>query len=285
MTRRPLPLLIAVLIGLTVVAGCGSAPLAPSASSHLAAASTYPADRSPGVTLPPAGARFSYQIGGPYPVPPDVRIVDRDRTEPAVPGRYSICYVNAFQAQPDALPWWQHNHPDLLLRHAGRLVMDAQWNEALLDLRHPAELLTVVGAWIRGCAQAGYRAVEADNLDSYTRSQGLLTRSSALAFGRLLAAQAHSAGLALGQKNAAELSPAARAAGFDFAIAEECQVYSECSSYTDVYGTELIEIEYTDQDREFFTAACAARGRQVSVVRRDRGVTPAGGKDHVEEWC
>lgn len=88
-----------------------------------------------------------------------------------------------------------------------------------------------------------------------------------------------------GAKNAAELSPAARAAGFDFAIAEECQAYSECSSYTDVYGTERIEIEYSDQNREFFTAACASRGGQVSVVRRDRGVTPAGEKAHVEEWC
>lgn len=264
-----------------LAAGCASGGAAePGSSSQV-----LPVPTAAGVKLPPAGGKFSYQIGGAYPVPSGVTIVDRDRTAAAVPGTYSICYVNAFQAQPDAVGWWQQHHSDLLLRRNGQLVIDQDWNEPLLDLRHPTELLAVVGGWLDGCARSGYQAVEADNLDSYTRSDDLLTHDEALAFGKLLAARAHQDHLALGQKNAADLSQAARAAGFDFAVAEECQVYSECDSYTDVYGRELIEIEYADQKSAFFTEACADRGHSVSVVRRDRDVTPLGDPAHVEQWC
>ncbi len=265
---------------LVLAAGCSSGGAAePGTSSQVLAVA--PSNQK----LPPAGGRFSYQIGGAYPVPAGVRIVDRDRTAAAVPGTYSICYINAFQAQPDAVGWWRQHHNDLLLRRNGHLVIDQDWNEPLLDLRRPSELLDVVGAWVDGCAKAGFQAVEADNLDSYTRSDDLLTRTEALAFGRLLAARAHQDRLALGQKNAADLSSAARAAGFDFAIAEECQVFAECGSYTDVYGRELIEIEYTDQSSRFFAQACADRGHTVSVVRRDREVTPVGDPARVEQWC
>lgn len=290
--------IVLALIGLT---GCASAPTATSPTTTTATSptttttspvaapdSTMPSGSGPtaaGARLPPAAGRFSYQIGGPYAVPAGVRIVDRDRTAAAAPGTYSICYVNAFQAQPDALDWWQHNHPELLLHHDGRLVIDEQWQEPLLDIAKPNQLMMVVGGWIDGCARSGYQAVEADNLDSYTRSDGELTRDQALAFGRLLAIRAHHDQLALAQKNAAELSAAARAAGFDFAVAEECQVFAECDQYTNVYGDELIEIEYSDQDSTFFDQACAARGRSVSVVRRDRDVTPAGEPAHVEQWC
>jgi len=237
------------------------------------------------IVLPPAGARFSYQLGGAYPPPAGVRIVDRDRSDVPAAGRYSICYVNAFQAQPGEVGWWQQHHPELLLRHGGELVIDAQWHEPLFDLRQPDRLLAVVGGWLDGCARSGFQAIEADNLDSYTRSDGLLTADQALAFAHRLTVRAHADGLAIAQKNAAELSPRARAAGFDFAVAEECQVWDECGSYTASYGRAVIEIEYTDQSRRFFTEACRRRGTTISVVRRDRQLLPAGQPGHVEQWC
>ena len=43
-------------------------------------------------------------------------------------------------------------------------------------------------------------------------------------------------------------------------------MYDECSSYTDVFGSAVFDVEYTP---EGFTAACAAVGRRVSVVLRD----------------
>ena len=241
------------------------------------------------VSLPPAGGPFSYQIGGAYPPPSGVTIVDRDHTAAPDPRVFSICYVNAYQAQPDAVTWWVTHHPDLLLRAAdGSLVIDQQWHEPLFDIRTATrrdELMTIVGSWIDGCAARGYRAVEADNLDSYTRSTGLLSATDALSFGRLLADRAHRVRLSVGQKNAADLSAAARGVGFDFAVAEECQVYSECETYTATYGAHLIEIEYTDGPPSAFTTACGLHGKDASVVLRDRDVTPLGDARYVERWC
>jgi hypothetical protein len=237
------------------------------------------------VPLPPVGARFSYQLGGPYQPPAGVGIVARDRSARPIEGLYSICYVNAFQVQPDEQEWWQREHPDLLLRNDGRLVVDDEWDEPLLDVRDPQRLIDVVGPWIDACARSGYQAVEADNLDSFSRSSGLLDAADSLRFGQLLADRAHTNGLAIGQKNAAELAVDAHRAGFDFAIAEECQVYDECDHYTDVYGDALIEIEYTDQAATAFSTACNVRGGKISVVRRDRDLIPAGSPGHVEQWC
>lgn len=237
------------------------------------------------VSPPPTAARFSYQLGGPYEPPVGVDVVGRDRTAQPAKGRYSICYVNAFQAQPDEVYWWQREHPDLLLRRDGALVVDEQWDEPLLDTSDPERLMEVIGPWVDACAHNGFQAVEADNLDSFTRSQGRLTAAGALRFAHLLADRAHANGLAAGQKNAAELSADARRAGFDFAIAEECQIYAECDEYTQVYGDALIEIEYGDQDANAFSAACSARGQRVSIERRDRELAPSGAPGHLEQWC
>jgi hypothetical protein len=54
------------------------------------------------VRLPPRDVRFDYQLGGAYPAAEDVGVVVRDRTDAPDPDRYSVCYVNAFQAQPGA---------------------------------------------------------------------------------------------------------------------------------------------------------------------------------------
>src|SRR5206468_2676945 len=96
------------------------------------------------------------------------------------------------------------------------------------------------------CAAKGFDAVELDNLDSFTRSHGLLKRRQALAFARLLVSRAHAAGLAAGQKNLAGYD--GRQVGYDFAIAEECGRYRECAGYTRFYGRRVIAVEYRRQD-------------------------------------
>ncbi len=247
---------------------------------------------SPPVALPPVGGRFDYQLGGPHPPAPGVTIVARDVTAEPAPGTYGICYVNAFQTQPGDLGTWTADHPELLLRHDGDggLVTDPDWpDEVLLDTSTAANrvaLAEIVGRDLARCAEAGYDAVEPDNLDSWTRSRGLLDQADNLAFAALLADAAHDLGLAIAQKNAAELGAAGRdTAHLDFAIAEECEVHAECDDYIAVYGPHVIEIEYTDNGRAAFTAACAARGERISVQLRDRAVTPAGTDGHVAEWC
>ncbi|WP_031477383.1 endo alpha-1,4 polygalactosaminidase [Streptomyces bicolor] len=238
------------------------------------------------VELPEPGVAFDYQIGGSYPPPAGVRAVSRDRTAKPALGVYNVCYVNAFQAQPDAEGWWQDHHPDLLLRAAdGELVVDEDWDEALLDISTAAKrerLARIVGEWIDGCAEAGFQAVEADNLDSNERSDGLLTAADDLAFGRLLVDRAHAAGLALGQKNAAGLARQARRLGFDFAVAEECGQYDECGAYADAYDDRVFVIEYRSDG---LAAACADWADRLSVVLRDLDVVKAGEDGYRRRTC
>jgi hypothetical protein len=80
---------------------------------------------------------------------------------------------------------------------------------------------------------------------TYTLSRCLLTIDHAVAYLQLLAPHAHAAGLAIGQKNTTELQGRGKAAGLDFAIAEECGRYNECGDYTAVYGNHLIDMIVT----------------------------------------
>lgn len=256
-----------------------------SAAPSTAAAPSANAGGGGAVVLPEPGISFDYQIGGAYPPPPGVRAVSRDRAAQPAPGLYNICYVNAFQAQPDATDWWQAHHPDLLLRSGGALVVDRDWHEALLDISTAAkreQLAGIVGEWIDGCAAAGFQAVEADNLDSHERSEGLLTADHDLAFGKLLVDRAHAGGLAIGQKNAAGLARQGRSLGFDFAVAEECGQYDECGAYADAYDDRVFVVEYK---AEGLAAACKSWGKRLSVVLRDRNVVPAGDGAYRRRTC
>lgn len=273
---------LALVIALTC-AGCGAA-------SDTAGRATDP--RSPNPVYArnfkafPAGATVDYQIGGAYQPAAGVGIVDRDRSQKGVPGRFNICYVNAYQAQPGELDWWKKNHPALLLRDKhGARVIDAEWNEVLLDISTPAkrtQLASIVDNWFAGCARFGHDAVEPDNLDSYTRSNGLLTQADAVDFAARLARQAHTYKRLIGQKNASELAPQLSKAGYDFAIAEECQQDDECDAYTGAYGKKVVEIEY---DAAQFAAACKVRGGTVSLLLRDRDVAPQDQPGYVNTTC
>ncbi|MFF4845465.1 endo alpha-1,4 polygalactosaminidase [Streptomyces collinus] len=238
------------------------------------------------VKLPPVNAGFDYQIGGTYTPPKGVRVVSRDRTAKPVPGFYNICYVNAFQAQPDALGWWKKNHPELVLRdRSNRPVMDEDWGEALLDTSTSAKrmkLASVMGTWFAGCAKKDFRAIEPDNLDSYERSGGRLTKADNTAFATLLAQRAHAAGLAIAQKNASDLLGARAKIGFDFAVTEECGEYSECGGYAKAYTNRVFDIEYS---KKGFTSACSAWGKKLSVARRDSDVQPRGASGYVYRSC
>src|SRR5205814_2336957 len=121
------------------------------------------------------------------------------------------------------------------------------------------------------------------------RSRGLLTQAHAVAYGRLLADRAHGKGLAIAQKNTVELARVGRTEiGFDFAVAEECADYEidsgtpECQGYVDVYGGDVIVIEYDDTH---FRQACTRYGASLSIVRRDRNVTAPGSPGYVFKTC
>ncbi|RSD15552.1 hypothetical protein EIY87_23925 [Amycolatopsis eburnea] len=248
----------------------------------LTVAACSPAEQPAAVRLPPVKAGFDYQLGGAYGPPDGVEVVSRDHAAAPAAGRYNICYVNAFQAQPGAEAEWA----DLVLRDAnGDPVIDEDWHEALLDLRTPDQRERVaakVGAWIDDCAAKGFQAIEPDNYDSYTRSHGLLSDGDAQAFVRLLSAHAHEKGLAIGQKNTSELAGRRQENGLDFAVAEECGEQENCDEYTAAFGDHVVVIEYTD---EGLATACTRWGGSLSIVRRDRGVVPEGAAGYVRKTC
>jgi hypothetical protein len=242
---------------------------------------------------PPVDAQFDYQLGGDYAPPAGVTVVSRDwfAGEPLdEPGGYSICYVNAFQTQPDEPDVVR---PDERSQWPSELVLsdlgdDPNWEgEYLVDVstaRTRAAAAEHVAPMIDACAVKGFQAVELDNLDSWTRLEVPFGQAEAVAYAELLADHAHAAGLAVGQKNTpglgAEISR--EVIGFDFAVAEECGVYDECAAYIDVFGSDVIDVEYT---AEGFAAACDVVGDRVSVVLRDVAVSTPDAQSYVYDSC
>jgi Glycoside-hydrolase family GH114 len=230
------------------------------------------------VDLPPEDTDVDYQLGGAKAMPAHVGILVRDRRASAAEGRYNICYVNGFQTQPDERRFWK-KRMRLVLKRDGRPVVDEAWGEWLLDLRTNAKrraLARIVGRWTERCAADGFDGVEYDNLDSFTRSHGLLKRRHAVAFARQLVRRAHAADLAVGQKNLAGFDGST--IGFDFSVAEECARYRECRRYVASYGRRVLVIEYRRRD---FRRACRNHADELAMVLRDRDLTPAG----VHRWC
>ena len=250
------------------------------------------------IVSPPVDGQFDYQIGGDYLPPAEVVVVSRDwfSGEPLV-GGYSICYVNAFQTQSDEdgvdRPDERSNWPSGLV--LSELGDDPNWGgEYLVDISTAAKqgaALVHLQPMIDTCVAKGFQAVEFDNLDSWTRFDGTglegavpYGQNEAAAFAELLVDYTHDVGLAVGQKNAPQLGAeiSLRLIGFDFAIAEECGFYDECEAYTDVFGDDVIVIEYTDAG---FSVACESVGQSVSVVLRDVDVTTPETATYVYDSC
>ena len=246
------------------------------------------------IALPPAGGQYDSQLGGAYEPPAGTVIVSRDRAELPASGLYNICYVNAFQTQPGESEQWLSDHPELVLHVDGAPLEDPDWPDELLLDTSTAEkreaIAQILGEQVDTCAEKGFDAVEPDNLDSYTRSHGLLTEADNLALASLLVERAHAAGMAIAQKNTVELGDRGKAAGFDLAVAEDCAVYDECGDYTAVYGRQVIEIVYDDAPdfADLLETSCADHGRgpdSIPVVGRDRPLALPGDPGYTFVTC
>lgn len=276
---------VGILGGVLVLAGCSassptdlpesSQPSAPSVSSVPSAPPGFP-----------AGARIDYQLGGAYPPPEGVGIVVRDVMDSPAEGIYSVCYVNAFQTQPGRSAQWLAD--GLVLEDDGEPVADPDWpDEYLLDTgtpQHREEIAERIGAELGQCAERGFDAVELDNLDSYARSDGLLDLGDNVALATALVERAHGLGLLAGQKNTAEESATLRDAGFDFAVAEQCVEFEECSAYLDVYGPAVLAIEYPAESSRT-EDPCRSTDRPASTVLRDRDLTTPGNPAYLYRAC
>ncbi len=160
----------------------------------------------------------------------------------------------------------------------GDPFIDPDWpDEVMFDTTTAANreaLADVIGEWIEGCAEDGFQAVEFDNLDTFTRSDGAITMDANLALATLLVARAHDAGLAAAQKNTGEIGARGRdEVGFDFAVVEECHEFDECGVFAEVWGDDFIDIEYSDTAR--FESMCDDPHLPPLAVLRDRDLSPS----------
>lgn len=268
------------------------------ACSAGAADAVTPASESSGVALPPTGGVFDYQLGGSYDEldlgggPTAIDVVVRDATSEPLDGAYSVCYVNGFQTQPDDAEFWLEREDLLLHDSSGELVIDPEWpDEYVLDPSTPAQrdgILEVVGPIIDGCEDDGFDAVEIDNLDTWTRFDEI-DESGAHALAEAYVTRTHDAGMAIAQKNAAEITQVAHdEIGFDFAVTEECGVWEECAAYTDVYGDHVLQIEYPEALEKAgmtFDEVCVLADRAPLTILRDVELVPAGTSGYVYDAC
>ena len=236
-----------------------------------------PAYAGRSVSLPPTGSGWDYQLGGARPVPHHVGIVERDRLATPAHGKYNICYVNGYQTQVEQKKFW-HRHWGLVLKDAGKPVTDSVWGEWLLDIRTPAKrkaLAAIMGRWTDRCARDGFDAVEYDNLDSFSRSHHLLSRSDNRRFAALLVKRAHADGLAAAQKNWAEWDGTSglrlRGGRAVRAVPRVRVVRPELRRPRDGRGVPGPGVPLD----------VWAFGDQISVVRRDVDLTRHG----VRRWC
>jgi hypothetical protein len=241
------------------------------------------------VRLPPQGAGFDYQLGGAYDPPAGAVVVARDSTEAPASSGYAICYVNGFQTQPGESAHWLDEHPDLVLRDgAGEPLADPGWpDEYLLDTSTDdkrMQIAALLGTVVADCATSGFDAVEIDNLDSFTRSDGALTIEDNIDLAARYAEVAHSLGLAIAQKNGAGDSARYRdGVGFDFVVSEECMHYDECADYLDAYDGLVFDIEYGDAAA--FAGYCSDDARPAAMIRRDHDLSTPDDPAYVYGTC
>jgi hypothetical protein len=167
-------------------------------------------------------------------------------------GQHVICYIDVGTAEN-----WR---PDYGQFPAADLGSTNGWpGEKWLNVTDPA-IRPIMAARFQMCQQKGFDAVEPDNMDGYENSTGFsISASQQAAYDEWVAQDVHSLGMAVFQKNdpeqAATLQPS-----FDGALDEQCNEYSECSSFAPYVsaGKPVLDAEYQSSLYPGFCSADAA---------------------------
>ncbi|WP_369051974.1 endo alpha-1,4 polygalactosaminidase [Kineococcus terrestris] len=279
--RRPAlaALALAALLPLSACSPGGpvTAPTPPASAPEPSASST--ASSTGPATGPAAGQRWvpapgttwQWQLTGDLDLTVDAQVYDVDWQTPRAvvdrlheQGRRVVCYVSVgtvedFRDDAAAFPAGVVGEP----------LPD--WpDERWLDVRRLDVLGPLLRARFDACRDAGFDAVEPDNVDAYANDSGFpLTADDQLRFNRWVAAEVRARGMSVGLKN--DLDQVADLVGdFDFAVNESCRVYDECAAlqpFVDA-GKAVLHVEYVeDVSEEEFLAEPAAPG--FSSVLKD----------------
>jgi hypothetical protein len=154
-------------------------------------------------------------------------------------GGHAICYLSAGTAEnfrPDYQEYVRfnrtHDHSLIGKPFSGRFPNE-YWLNINNDHGQRSFILRELTARTRKCANAGFDAVEYDNVETYaqpTRVTGWkVSAHTQLIFNKALARMAHANGLAVGLKNDLGQVPKLEP-DFDFAVNEQCFQYRECTN-------------------------------------------------------
>ena len=212
--------------------------------------------------VPPQQLTWYWQLTGTVKVEP-VQATDMDgfdNSDATVAkfhslGQRAICYID--------VGTWESWRPDASGFPSTVLGNSNGWpGEQWLDIRQLSVLEPIMTTRFQMCKQKGFDAVEPDNMDGYENDTGFpITAAQELAYDMWIAQEVHSLGMAVFQKNdpdqAGRLEPY-----FDGVIDEQCNQYSECSSYQPYLGAgkPLLNAEYQASLYPSFCSADQAAG-------------------------
>ncbi|BAJ62434.1 endo alpha-1,4 polygalactosaminidase [Anaerolinea thermophila] len=267
-----------VLILSIALAGC--APALPPAPSFVRFTETaeMSSENSPHPAAdwwrPTVGLTWQWQIGNnEIDTRVDVDVYDIDLyvdqaviDELHAQGRRVICYISVGS--------WEDWRPDKDRFPAEVLGKDYEgWQgEKWLDIRQIDKLAPIMLARLDLCQAKGFDAVEPDNMEIYTNDTGFpLTYKDQLKYALWLAEEAHKRGLAIGQKNAADMV-ADLVNVFDFAITEDYFYYGEAESMLPYIqaGKPVFAAEYTDLPGDFEEFCRQSRKLGFSTILKNR---------------
>lgn len=207
---------------------------------------------------PSPGTTWQWQLVGDIDTSIDVEVYDIDLFDAPqavidtlhADGRVVVCYFSAGSYEE-----WRDDAGDFPAEAIGQ-PLDGWPGEAWLDHRVQG-VRDVMTARLDVAVSKGCDAVEPDNVDGYTNTTGFdLTGDDQLDYNRWLATEAHARGLSIGLKNDVDQIDAL-VDDFDWALNEECVVYSECETTTPFIdqGKAVFHVEYVDDVAEGPAAA------------------------------
>ena len=221
----------------------------------------------------PAGSSWDWQLQAPLDLAVAVDVLGLDPDEVSrddiaaltARGVTTICYVS--------VGTWEDWRDDAGAFPAAALgnAYDGWPGERFLDVRVP-ELLPIMAARFRRCAEMGFDAVEPDNIDLHINDTGFgLGAGDVVTYFAALSGIAHDLGLMIAQKNAgdltADLAPLA-----DFAMTENCLEDGWCGDVAayPATGRAVLAAEYV---RRSDRRCEAAAGLGISVIFKRRELT------------
>lgn len=222
----------------------------------------------------PSQASWHWQLSGKLQTPNrlvyDIDLFDNSATTIGnlkSQGRIVVCYFSAGS--------WEDWRADAGLFPQSTLGAELSgWpGERWLDIRNP-QVRELMARRMQLAKSKGCDALEPDNIDGYSNSNGLgLTAADQIDYNRWLSQQAHALDLAIALKNAVELVPEL-VNDFDFVINESCYAYKECDIYRlfRQQGKAVFIAEYRSYSSNMCSKAASAGYRLQFFKRSLSGV-------------